>query len=65
MTTDHLDDDETIKMMRETAHQIGLTALLRELRREHLKLAERLDASRSRVTEALELLGVADEGRRS
>ena len=64
MTTDHL-DDENVKAMRETAAQIGLTALLRELRREHLKLSERLDASRARVTAALALLGVADEGRRS
>jgi hypothetical protein len=63
MASDYLDDDENVKAMRETAQQIGLTDLLRDLRREHLKLAERLDADRARITKALVLLGVSEEER--
>lgn len=32
MTTDHLDDDENVKEMRETARMIGLTQLLIDAR---------------------------------
>jgi hypothetical protein len=63
MSSDYLEDDENVKAMRETAQQIGLVALLRDVRREHLKTLERLDADRARITKALMLLGVADKER--
>ena len=62
---DHLNDDENVKMMRETARTVGLTALLLDVRREHLNVQTALDRDRARVTKALQLLGVQDEGRTS
>ena len=41
---------------------MGLTDLLLDLRREHVKVQAALDLDRSRVTQALMLLGVRDEG---
>ena len=61
MTTDHLDDDENVKMMRETARTIGLTKLLLDVRREHLHVQAVLD--RDRVTQALQMLGISGEER--
>jgi hypothetical protein len=51
-----LDDDENVKMMRETAREVGLVRLL-------LQAAETDDVSlvRSRVLEALRLLGVGGQ----
>ena len=56
--TDFLNDDENVKAMRETGRAVGLTALLVDLRREHLEVLTVLDRSRARITKALELLGV-------
>lgn len=61
MTPDHLDDDENVKAMRQTAHATGLIQLLLDVRREHLKVQAALDRDRARVTLALELLGVSGE----
>ena len=58
---DHLDDDENVKAMRDTAQRIGLTALLLDVRREHLTVQIALDRDRARVTQALVLLGVSEE----
>ena len=63
MISDHFDDDENVKAMRETARTVGLTTLLLDLRREHLNVQIALDRDRARVTQALRLLGIADEGR--
>lgn len=54
MTTDHLDDDENVKMMRDTARTIGLTQLLIDARLGDL---EPFDAIRG----ALKLLGERSE----
>ena len=62
MTRDYFDDDENVKAMRETAQQVGLTQLLLDLRREHLIVQTALDRDRARVTQALRLLGISDEG---
>lgn len=58
---DHLDDDENVKALRETARTIGLTALLLDVRREQLAVQTALDRDRARVTKALELLGEEDK----
>jgi hypothetical protein len=63
MTPDHFNDDENVKAMRDTAQRVGLTALLLDVRREHLTVQIALDRDRARVTQALVLLGVSDEGR--
>ena len=59
---DVLGDDENVKAMRETARTIGLVELLLDVRREHLKVLTALDRDRARITKALILLGVKDEG---
>ena len=59
---DFFDDDENVKMMRDTARTIGLTKLLLDVRREHLTVQKALDRDRARVTQALVMLGVSDEG---
>ena len=61
MSPDHFNDDENVKAMRETARTVGLTALLLDVRREHLTVQVALDRDRARVTQALELLGVSEE----
>lgn len=50
--TDYLDDDENVKMMRETARAIGLTALL-------VKASQSTNsgATKEFVSKALQLLG--------
>ena len=63
MTPDHFDDDENVKAMRETARTVGLTALLLDVRREHLNVQTALDRDRARVTQALRLLGISSEER--
>ena len=60
---DYLDDDENVKAMRETARTVGLTTLLLDVRHSHLTMQTVLDRDRARVTQALILLGVSDEGR--
>jgi hypothetical protein len=60
MTTDHLDDDENVKAMRETARTVGLTRLLRDVRRSQLAMQTALDRDRARVTQALVMLGVSE-----
>lgn len=57
-----LNDDENIKAMRDTARTIGLTELLLDVRREHLKVLTALDLDHARITKALMLLGVEDQG---
>ena len=61
MTPDFFDDDENVKAMRATAQQIGVTALLRDLRQEQVKAMELLDANRARITKVLVLLGASDK----
>lgn len=63
MNSAYLDDDENVKAMRETARTIGLTELLLDIRREHLRLADAIDRDRARVTRALEFLGISGEAR--
>jgi hypothetical protein len=67
MDNTYLDDDENVRMMRETAKAIGLTALLLDLRRDAAALAhapgDAMDLQRARLTHALTLLGVSDPGR--
>lgn len=58
---DFIGDDENVKAMRETARTTGLTALLLDVRREHLAVQTALDRDRARVTKALELLGEEDK----
>lgn len=60
---EHLDDDENVKAMRETASTIGLTKLLTDLRQEHVRLLSEVDRHRARITKALMLLGASDPGR--
>lgn len=60
---DFFDDDENVKMMRETARTVGLTKVLADLRRDHVALLTAVDRQRARITKALMLLGVKDEGR--
>lgn len=50
MTDDYLDDDENVKMLRDTAARIGLTQLLLDARR---GLRDPIDA----ISKALILLG--------
>lgn len=57
----YFDDDENVKMMRDTAQRVGLTDLLRDVRREQGQSLAALDRQREQVTRALELLGVADD----
>ncbi|HUF47284.1 MAG TPA: hypothetical protein VMM93_05660 [Vicinamibacterales bacterium] len=59
--TDYLNDDENVKMMRDTAQRVGLTDLLACTQRELVGTLAALDRSRARLTRALELLGVADD----
>jgi hypothetical protein len=54
MSADHLDDDENVKAMRETARTIGLTQLLIDARQGEI---EPVDAIRA----ALKLLGERSE----
>jgi hypothetical protein len=61
MIPDHFDDDENVKAMRVTARTVGLTALLLEVRREHLAVQAALD--RARITQALRLVGISGEER--
>ncbi len=63
MTSDHLDDDENVRAMRETARVVGLTTMLLDFRSSQLALQAALDRDRARITQALALLGVSDEGR--
>ena len=58
MTGDFIDDDESVKAMRETARVTGLTELLLQLRRHHVKTMEALDRERAWLSKALLLLGV-------
>jgi len=58
---DFIDDDENVKAMRETAREMGLTDLLKEVRRDYVAILSALDRSRARVTKALMLLGVEEE----
>ena len=60
---DHLDDDENVIGMRETARTVGLTALLLDVRHSQIDMQTALDRDRARVTQVLILLGVSDEGR--
>jgi hypothetical protein len=57
-TTEHLDDDENVKMMRETARTIGLTQLLIDISRSPAMMG---GADIERLGKALDLLGVTDE----
>ena len=50
MTTDYPDDDENVKMMRETARAIGLTEMLIDARDGNLD-------AHDAVRQALEMLG--------
>jgi hypothetical protein len=63
MTTDHFDDDENVKMMRATAQELGLPALLRDLHQQHLEALERLNANSIRISKVMDLLGVAEEAK--
>jgi hypothetical protein len=63
MSPDYLDDDQNVQMMRETAQAIGLTALVRDMRREQLRALDLLDANRARIARVLELLGESGEKR--
>lgn len=63
--TDFLNDDENVKDLRATANRLGVTALLLDARREHVQTQVALDRTRARITRALELLGVTDDGGRS
>lgn len=58
---EHLNDDENVKAMRETAYTVGLTRLLLDVRRSILAMQTALDRDRARVTKALELLGEEDK----
>jgi hypothetical protein len=62
---DFIDDDENVKAMRDTAQIVGLTALLKDTRRELVEALTVLDRQRARVTKALMLLGVHDRGQKS
>ena len=58
---DHIDDDENVKTMRETARTIGLTQLLIDIHQsdQHgIEVAEKF-------CRVLELLGVSDTEKRS
>ncbi len=59
MTINHLDDDENVKAMRETARTIGLTQLIVDAYR----IGTAKDAATSALGKALDLLGVPDDGR--
>lgn len=54
MTNDHLDDDENVKAMRETAHTIGLTQLLIDIHQSDQYGIEET----AKFCRVLELLGV-------
>ena len=58
--TDYFDDDENGKAMRETARMVGLTQLLIDISRSPAMTG---GADIERLGNALELLGVSDEGR--
>lgn len=53
---DHLDDDENVKMMRDTAKRIGLTQLLIDIARSPANMGS---ADIDRLCKALALLGVS------
>jgi hypothetical protein len=59
MSENYLDDDENVKMMRETARRIGLTPLLCEMRWSLSPLSS--DANAERFGRALDLLGATDD----
>lgn len=58
MTADYFDDDENVKMMRETARTIGLTRLLLRALNSHDG-----DETKRLLAEALRLLGISGEVR--
>jgi hypothetical protein len=60
--TEFLDDDENVKAMRATAREIGLTALLKDTRRELMETLNLLDRQWERVKQVLELLGEPKDG---
>jgi hypothetical protein len=59
MTNDHLDDDENVKMMRETARTIGLTQRVIDA----YNVAPSKSDLEHALEEAMRLLGVSEEER--
>ena len=55
---DHLDDDENVKMMRDTAKRIGLTQLLIDISRSPAIMG---GEDIERLCKALDLLGATDD----
>ena len=56
MIVDYLDDDENVKMMRDTARRVGLTDLLVSIRALNRDQPDS-DILRSQIAAAVELLG--------